>query len=89
MKATDVKQQNRRSVVWMFMVRHASQQGNAQQPNGYRVELPRPHDAIGVVLRDSYLRDLELPEDMAVLLRRMNGARKEVARNGKAQNDKG
>lgn len=58
------------------MVRHASQQANAQQsPGGYRVELPRPHDAIGVVLRDAYLRDIELPEDMNQLLRRMNGNR--------------
>ena len=70
----DVKQQNRRSVVWMFMVRHASQQANAQQSlSGYRVELPRPHDVIGVVLRDTYLRDIELPDDMNLLLRRMNG----------------
>ena len=68
----------------MFMVRHATPEGNAQQPVGYRVELPRPHDAIGVVLRDSYLRDIELPEDMTVLLRRMNGVR-----NGKAHNGKG
>jgi len=83
MKAYDVKQQNRRPVVSMFMVRHATSEGNAQQPKGYRVELPRPHDAIGVVLRDSYLRDIELPEDMALLLRRMNGVR------NKADNDKG
>lgn len=68
----------------MFMVRHATSEGNPQQPNGYRVELPRPHDAIGVVLRDSYLRDIDLPEDMILLLRRMNGVRK-----GKADNDKG
>jgi len=61
----------------MFMVRHASSQGTAQPPAGYRVELSRPHDAIGVVLRDSYLRDIELPEDMAMLLRRMNGTRHE------------
>lgn len=54
------------------MVRHASQQSNAQPSIGYRVELPRPHDAIGVVLRDAYLRDIELPDDMTVLLRRMN-----------------
>ena len=77
MKLRDVKQQNRQSVVWMFMVRHATPQGNPQQPNGYRVELPRPHDAIGVVLRDSYLRDVELPDDMAALLCQMNGARHE------------
>lgn len=76
MKGHDVKQQNRQLVVWMFMVRHASQQGNAQQLSGYRVELPRVHDAMGVVLRDAYLRDCELPEDMAVLLRRMNGAKR-------------
>jgi len=76
MKVCDVKQQNRQSVVWMFMVRHATPQGNTHQPGGYRVELPRPHDAIGVVLRDSYLRDIELPDDMAVLLRRMNGTKR-------------
>lgn len=57
------------------MVRHASQQGNAQLQSGYRVELPRPHDAIGVVLRDTYLRDIDLPDDMNLLLRRMNGNR--------------
>lgn len=76
MKVHDVKQQNPPSVVWMFMVRHAAPQSNPQQPSGYRVELPRPHDAIGVVLRDSYLRDIELPDDMAVLLRRMNGTKR-------------
>lgn len=58
------------------MVRHASQQGNAQQQRGYRVELPRVHDAMGVVLRDAYLRDCDLPEDMTALLRRMNGAKR-------------
>ncbi|HEY0622025.1 hypothetical protein [Sphingomonas sp.] len=57
------------------MVRHASQQRSTQPPGGYRVELPRAHDAIGVVLRDSYLRDVELPEDMLALLHRMNGAK--------------
>jgi len=77
MKVSDVKQQNRQSVVWMFMVRHASHQGNGHSPNGYRVELPRAHDAIGVVLRDSYLRDTDLPDDMVVLLRQMNGAQQE------------
>ncbi|WP_447728836.1 hypothetical protein [Sphingomonas koreensis] len=71
MKDRDVKQQNPRSVVLRFMVRHTSQQGNAQ-PSGYRVELPRVHDAVGVVLRDAYLRDSDLPEDMMALLRRIN-----------------
>jgi hypothetical protein len=28
------------------------------------------------VLRDAYLRDIELPEDMNLLLRRMNGTRR-------------
>ena len=76
MKADDVKQQNRQSVVLRFMVRHATQQDNTQPSGGYRVELPRPHDAIGVVLRDAYLRDIELPDDMNLLLRRMNGTRR-------------
>ncbi len=58
------------------MVRHATQQRNDQPVSGYRVELPRPHDAIGVVLRDAYLRDIELPDDMTLLLRRMNGNRR-------------
>lgn len=58
------------------MVRHATQQSNTQPVSGYRVELPRPHDAIGVVLRDAYVRDIELPDDMNLLLRRMNGNRR-------------
>lgn len=56
------------------MVRHATQNGNRGSENGYRVELPRIHDAIGVVLRDAYERDADIPDDMARLLRRMNGA---------------
>lgn len=41
--------------------------------NGYRVELPRTCDAMGVVLRDAYERDLGVPDDMLLLLRKMNG----------------
>lgn len=51
----------------------ASRSGNNQPDTGYRVELPRACDTIGTVLRDAYDRDLNLPEDMASLLRRMNG----------------
>ena len=58
----------------MFMVRNASHHGNSPPQNGYRVELPRIHDAIGVVLRDAYERDADIPDDMAGLLRQMNGA---------------
>lgn len=55
------------------MVRHANENSNRGSENGYRVELPRIHDAIGVVLRDAYARDADIPDDMAHLLRRMNG----------------
>lgn len=40
---------------------------------GYRVEAPRVGDAIGLALRDAYDRDLGLPEDMAAMLRQLNG----------------
>jgi hypothetical protein len=53
------------------MVRH-SQPRHEEPQNGYRVELPRSYDAIGVVLRDAYERDLDLPEDMRSLLRQLN-----------------
>ncbi|MCW4463050.1 hypothetical protein OK349_15155 [Sphingomonas sp. BT-65] len=43
--------------------------------NGYRVELPRIHDAIGVVLRDAYEREPELPQDMIHLLKQMSDTR--------------
>lgn len=69
----DVKQQIRMLIVWMFMVRHASRHGSSQSQTGYRVELPRVHDAIGVVLRDIYEREPDIPDDMAGLLRRING----------------
>lgn len=39
----------------------------------YQVEAPRASDAIGLALRDAYERDLGLPEDMARMLRRLNG----------------
>lgn len=48
-------------------------------PNGYRVELPRVHDAIGAVLRNAYEREPDLPEDMAYLLNQMNG-KKQLSR---------
>lgn len=39
----------------------------------FRVEAPRASDAIGFALRDAYERDLGLPDDMAAMLRRLNG----------------
>ena len=39
----------------------------------YQVEAPRASDAIGLALRDAYERDLGLPDDMAAMLRRLNG----------------
>ena len=44
------------------------------EANGYRVEAPRASDAIGRSLREAYDRDNGLPEDMAALLRKLNGA---------------
>ncbi len=44
----------------------------AQQP-AYQVEAPRASDAIGLALRDAFERDLGLPEDMAAMLRGLNG----------------
>ena len=39
----------------------------------YRVEPPRASDAIGVALRDAFERELNLPDDMVAMLRRLNG----------------
>lgn len=44
---------------------------DARQP-GYRVEVPRASDAIGLALRDAYGREPSLPEDMAAMLRQLN-----------------
>lgn len=41
---------------------------------GYRVQAPRAGDAIGNALRGAYEQDLGLPEDMAAMLRQLNGA---------------
>jgi len=37
------------------------------------VAKPRATDAIGFALRDAYGRDAALPDDLAMLLRRLNG----------------
>lgn len=61
------------------MVRHVTRSSDMRHANGhqngYRVELPRVHDAIGVVLRDAYERDTDLPEDMAHLLKQISDKR--------------
>ncbi len=63
----------------MFMVRHVNRPSDMRHANGhengYRVELPRVHDAIGSVLRGAYERDPDLPEDMVHLLKQMNDKR--------------
>lgn len=67
----------------MFMVRHATRSSDMRHANGhgngYRVELPRIHDAIGVVLRDAYDREPDLPADMIHLLRQM-GDKRQIGR---------
>jgi hypothetical protein len=55
------------------MARNKPLTGPGSSDNGYRVELPRTCDAIGVVLRDAFERDLGLPDDMLLLLRKING----------------
>lgn len=37
------------------------------------VSRPRAGDAIGVALRDVYVRDCGVPDDMMVMLARLNG----------------
>lgn len=54
------------------MIRHAAGACTLRTDNGYRVEMPRAHDAIGVVLRDAYARDAGIPDDMASLLKQMD-----------------
>ena len=55
------------------MAPHTTRNGPTSSDQGYRVELPRACDAIGVVLRDAYERDLGVPDEMAMLLRKLNG----------------
>lgn len=55
------------------MVRHMSSDALQLPDTGYRVELPRTCDTIGVVLRDAFERDVGLPDDMLRLLRKLNG----------------
>jgi hypothetical protein len=55
------------------MTRSSASSEKAEHP-AYQVERPRASDAIGLALRDAYERDYGLPEDMAKLLRRLNGA---------------
>jgi hypothetical protein len=55
------------------MARAAPSPNHASAEPGYRVELPRQCDAIGMVLRDAFERDPGVPDDMMMLLRAMNG----------------
>jgi hypothetical protein len=41
-------------------------------PSAYRVEGPRASDAIAVSLRDAFDREPGLPEEMVLLLHRLN-----------------
>ncbi|MDG2535973.1 hypothetical protein P6144_20100 [Sphingomonas sp. HITSZ_GF] len=49
----------------------SSSASEARQP-AYRVEAPRASDAIGLALRDAYVREMGLPDDMAAMLRQLN-----------------
>ena len=39
----------------------------------YRVESPHASDAIGMALRDAFVRETGLPDDMAMMLHQLNG----------------
>jgi hypothetical protein len=55
------------------MAREDLQESSQMNSRPLRVEAPRAGDALGFALRDAYERDLGLPEDMAAMLRRLNG----------------
>ena len=57
-----------------FMTRANPRSASTASQPAYQVEAPRASDAIGLALRDAYERDLGLPEDMAKMLRSLNGA---------------
>ncbi|MDT8757342.1 hypothetical protein MZO42_01400 [Sphingomonas psychrotolerans] len=55
------------------MTRTASLSAPEAQLRAYSVEPPRASDAIAVSLRDAFEREAGLPDDMIMLLRRLNG----------------
>lgn len=55
------------------MTHLASSPGEQPRTGAYRVELPRPGDALGAVLRDTYSSARGLPEDMRRLLAKLAG----------------
>ena len=54
------------------MTRPSSCSAPEAHARAYRVELPRASDAIALSLRDAFDREAGLPDDMAMLLRRLN-----------------
>jgi hypothetical protein len=55
------------------VVSASSNPASEAKQSAFRVESPRASDAIGKALRDIYVRDLGLPEDMAAMLHQLNG----------------
>lgn len=58
--------------------------GNAtphQQAQPVTVEPPRACDAVGNALRDAYGKELTLPDDMIICLRKLNGNGGSQSRN--------
>lgn len=43
------------------------------RPKATIVSRPRAADAVGVALRNAFVRDCNVPDDMMVLLARLNG----------------
>lgn len=54
------------------MTRPSSCSAPEAHARAYRVERPRASDAIALSLRDAFDREAGLPDDMAMLLRRLN-----------------
>jgi hypothetical protein len=48
-------------------------QCTSPRPTATVVTPPRAADAIGIALRDVYVRDCSVPNDMMVMLARLNG----------------
>jgi hypothetical protein len=65
---------NRDLIRFKVMTRPTPRSASTASLPAYQVEAPRASDAIGLALRDAYERDLGLPEDMAAMLRSLNGS---------------
>jgi hypothetical protein len=56
-----------------IVTRSSSSSAPEAQTCAYRVGRPRASDAVELSLRDAFEREAGLPDDMAMLLQRLNG----------------